>query len=467
MGSTVRADRHRSELPDPARLPRPWLARYPPGVPPTYDYPSVPVTRFLDDAARDFPDVDATVHGRARLSYDRLRDAVDRFATALGELGVGRGTRVGVAVGDLPAAPVAVFAVLRLGGVVVQVDPSAPAARLVRQLRVTGCEVLVVIATALPRVRTIRGQLPRLRHVVATGVEDWLAFPADRLVRITGRRDGTYRRVTPGDDALLMRDLVKGTEPAARQTAVGPDTVAVVQFPAEGGGGGALLTHANLLAATFQARLWIPDIQAGRERILVAHPLASAHGLVVGLLASALAAATLVLPRRRDADAIVAAVEGEDVSLLHLGAALLGDVLGAIVGGRRDLDSLRAGLVGGGAVDPDALARLEEHTGARVRAAYGRPEAPFTHANPVYGRVERGHVGLPVTDTVAAVLDPADPARTLPPGVEGALAVHGPQVAVGVLTRQGPTPARGWLLTGDRAIMHEGGSFALMRGGAG
>lgn len=467
MGSTLRADHHRSELPDPARLPRPWLDRYPPGVPPTYDYPSVPVTRFLDDAARDFPDVDATAHGRARIPYDQLLDAVDRFATALRDLGVGRGTRVGVVLGDLPATPIAVFAVLRLGAVVVQLDPSAPAVRLGRRLRVTGCEVLVVVATALPQVQEVRGHLPRLRHVVATGVEDWLAFPADRLVRITGRRDGTYRRIAPGDDALLMSDLLGATDPVDRQEPVESDTVAAIQFPADGEGGGALLTHANLLAATFQARLWIPDIQAGRERILVAHPFASPHGLVVGLLASVLAAATLVLPRRRDAAGVLAAVEAGDVSLLHLGATLLGDVVAEVVGGGRDLDSVRAGLVAGGAVDADALARLEEHTGARVRAAYGRLEAPFTHANPVYGRVERGHVGLPVTDTVAAVVDPGDPGRTLPPGVEGALAVHGPQVAVGVLSGQGPLPVRGWLLTGDRAVMHEGGSFELGRGGGG
>jgi long-chain acyl-CoA synthetase len=103
----------------------------------------------------------------------------------------------------------------------------------------------------------------------------------------------------------------------------------------------------------------------------------------------------------------------------------------------------------------------------RPRPPHGRAEAPFTHANPVYGRVRRGHIGLPVTDTVAAVVAAAHPERPLPPGTEGTLAIHGPQVASGVLTQQGPVPADGWLLTGHRAVMDEDGSFELRGGGAG
>jgi hypothetical protein len=34
---------------------RPWLASYPPGVPADFDFPEVPLTRLLDDAARPSP----------------------------------------------------------------------------------------------------------------------------------------------------------------------------------------------------------------------------------------------------------------------------------------------------------------------------------------------------------------------------------------------------------------------------
>ena len=62
--------------PDPALSARPWVASYPPGVPPTYRLPPVRLPRLLDDAARDFPEHRALEFGRNQLTYAQLQDHV-------------------------------------------------------------------------------------------------------------------------------------------------------------------------------------------------------------------------------------------------------------------------------------------------------------------------------------------------------------------------------------------------------
>ncbi|MGB9846631.1 MAG: AMP-binding protein, partial [Desulfotomaculales bacterium] len=80
---------------------RPWLKSYDPGVPPTIDYPAVPVYHFLEENARTMPDRTALVFQPApggntagRMSYRELNEASDRLAAALSDLGVQKGDRV-------------------------------------------------------------------------------------------------------------------------------------------------------------------------------------------------------------------------------------------------------------------------------------------------------------------------------------------------------------------------------------
>jgi long-chain acyl-CoA synthetase len=425
---------------DPSELDRPWLSRYPPGVPPTYDYPDVPLTRFVDDAARDFPDIVATTYSGARTTYADLLDHVDRLAAALEERDVGRTTPVGIALAPSPAAVIATFAVLRLGAVVVPIPPDTGEDALHRRLRSGRCEAAVVDAVAVPHLNAVRARLPQLRHVVATGIEEWLPFPRDRLFRLTGRRRG-YRRLTAEDEAERMGDLLAATDPIARQARVGPEDVAV-SFPDSGP---ARLTHAQLLAAAFQARLWVPDVQAGREHVLVAEPLATPHALVWSLLAPVLAAASLHLVP--DPTAATEEITAGSITLLA-GSPALFDRL-AETAPDADLSSLRVGIVDG-VPDHAAVDSIDRASGARIRGSFSRPAAPFALANPVYGRAGgRDHLGLPVTDTVGAVVDPAG--RPLPPGGVGRLLVAGPQVV-------SPTP---WLDTGELVTMTEDGSFRV------
>src|SRR5206468_10758307 len=74
-------------------------------------------------------------------------------------------------------------------------------------------------------------------------------------------------------------------------------------------------------------------------------------------------------------------------------------------------------------------------------------------------------VGLPVSDTEARIVDVDDPARLLPPGEAGELALRGPQVMLGYWGRADETALvlrDGWLLSGDLAEMSAEGYFRIV-----
>ncbi|MBW3562163.1 MAG: AMP-binding protein [Actinobacteria bacterium] len=418
-------------LPDPSAVERPWLSSYPPGVPPTYRYPRVPLWRFLDDAARDFPTVPATWFAGATLDHEQLRTQVTRLAAGLAGLGVGPGDRVALSCRDLPAIAVTFFAVLRRGAVLELLPEDHAPSETPR--------VVVADRRAMPRFEDAGDEVER---VLVAG-RDWLP-PARRAVA-TAR--GWFRDRTRS--GIAFRDLLE-TGAGVPGTAVEPDSPAVVVHADEGP---VTHTHASLVAAAFQARLWIPDLQAGKERILLAAPLTEPFALVCGLLAGTLSAATLVLPASLDPSDVVDAAARTRPGLCVARPAFV-DAVASDAGG---LASLRVTLVDG-PVGSETRRRFEVLGATRLRPVHAPAQAGIALAAPVYGRGGPDGALLPVTDTVALVVDDAgEPAAD---GEPGRLALHGPQLSPELADE------RGWLVTSSTAVLDDRGRVSLTGGPA-
>jgi long-chain acyl-CoA synthetase len=462
----VRAAR-RPSLPEAATLPRPWVAAYPPGVPPTYGLPDVTLPRFLDDAARDFPDREALVVQGRRTTFIDLRDRVDALAAGLREEGIGPGDRVLVALPLGEPAPIVLFAVWRIGAVAVPVDPDTRGDLLADVAR--DADIAAVVAT-----RWALASLHAEDEAPAVAVEvrgdEWVPRRLrDRLPRpsVARVRAGRVVRPTVPDGTRGLREVLEDAGGRRVASAPAPGDPAVLAYrPRARELRGVVLTHRNLVANAFQGRLWVPDVQAGRERMLITDPLHLTVPLTLGMLTGVLAAATLILIDRPDAGALTATIEAEGPTLWPTGPERLRQLLDNS-DRKRDLSSLRVIVTGGAPLDPQVAADVERRTGgARVREGYGLAEAsPLTAAQPVYGRVVPGSFGLPVTDTVALLVDPDDLTTPVAAGQPGMLLVHGPQVAEGYWQRPEATAATfrdGWLVTGDLATVDDGGVFTLL-----
>ena len=452
--------------PDLHTIARPWVAAYPPGVPPTYRIPAVPLPRLLDDAIRDFPTEPALRCGEVVMSHVELRDRVAVVATVLRDLGIGSGDRVLVATGTTATTPIALLALWRIGAVAVPLPPGRDrqrrAVRAVEIATATGVGAVLATSDHLDDLAAAGLVVPT---VLATDDEGWLR-PAGRWrVRVPRPR---RRRGGGGVPTTLVAAVAATTDAPVTRHGAGPvevDRPAMLVPRWRGGERRAIvLTQANLVASTFQARLWVPDIQAGRERVVVAGDLLSPGPMVLGWLAGLLAAAEveLVAPDRTPELARIIARGRATLAILE--PAQVAELVQGNEGNRRDLSSLRVVLAAGGPLDPELAAELERRTGgARVREGFGVSEAgPITHAQPVYGRTTPGAMGLPVTDTVAAVVDVDDLSRLTELGEPGRLLLAGPQVSPGYFEDPEATAARfvdGWLVTDDLASVDADGVF--------
>jgi long-chain acyl-CoA synthetase len=437
-------------------------------VPASYDYPEVPLTRLLDDAAKDFPETEAIHFLGYTLTYRQLLDKVDRFASALTALGVRKGDRVGLVLPNCPQHVVAIFAAARIGAVVVENDPLLLDAPLTLQLTDAACKVVVCLDPHYAKLARMKGRLPGVEHIIATGLQDALPFPRNALLPLTGRASGQYAKVPDSDGVLRMSDLIGRTAPTATQVSLAPDDLAALLYAEAPSGArrGVMLTHGNLVANAFQARLWLPDVHAGRENMLCVLPFSSAYGFTIALMVGVLSAATLTILPEFEVGAVLKTIDKRGPTLFPGVPSMFAALVDAPNVKKYDLGSIRACLSGSARLPAEVARAFEALTGSKLREGYGRTEAaPLTHANPVYGKAKPGTIGLPVPDTACVLRDLDDPRRPAEPGAPGELAIAGPQVMAGYWNRPEETAEiliDGWLLTGDVAELDADGYVRLV-----
>jgi long-chain acyl-CoA synthetase len=452
---------------------RPWLDSYPDGVPADFDFPAVPLTRLLDDAASSFPTGTALAFLGTRLTYRELRESVDRFAAALAGLGVGKGDRVAIVLPNCPQNVIAFFATLRLGAVVVQHNPLYTDTELRHQLSDCGAKVVVCLDRVYEAVARVRRDTA-LEHVVVTSLADYLprttrlklSLPVAKARKARAEITATLPKSAPVKQFLA---LLKPAGSPARQTPVDPvNDLALLQYTGgtTGLSKGAMLTHTNLVSNAYMNRLWDTGATAGKEVTLGVLPLFHAYGLTVCMNATVLLGGTLVLLPRFDLDQVFEAIDTWKPTMFPGVPPIYKALTDSPKARSHDLRSIRVCVSGAMKLPAEIQEQFERISGARLVEGYGMTEtSPSTHCNPVTGARKPGSIGLPLPGTWCKIVDRNDPRREMPVGEAGELAVAGPQVFEGYWGRSDSDDVftgDGYMLTGDIATMDEDGYFTIV-----
>ncbi|MDO5064238.1 MAG: AMP-binding protein, partial [Actinomyces bowdenii] len=130
---------------------------YAPGVPATIAPVTEPLSCMLDDAARDFPEQVALDFLGATTTYAQFARQAARAAEALRSLGVGAGDVVGLILPNCPQHAVLAYAAWRLGAIVAEHNPLAPAAQLREQFHIHGGRVVIAWEKTLERLVAAAG----------------------------------------------------------------------------------------------------------------------------------------------------------------------------------------------------------------------------------------------------------------------------------------------------------------------
>jgi len=134
---------------------------------------------------------------------------------------------------------------------------------------------------------------------------------------------------------------------------------------------------------------------------------------------------------------------------------------------KTDMTCMRAAFSGSAPLPVEVIKEFEEITGATIVEGFGMTEtSPVTHINPFSGGKRKpGTVGVPVSDTLAKIVDLEDGVTEMPVGERGELIVSGPQIMLGYKGKPEETANTlkdGWIYTGDIAIMDEDGYFSIV-----
>ncbi len=459
---------------------QPWLSAYEAGVAPKLNYPKQTLGELLSATAQRYPNQIATnfvlkymLGGRftigGKLTYRQLNKLVDRMATALHQLGVRKGERVAIMLPNSPHYIITFFAAMRIGAIVVNINPTYTGRELQHQLNDAGAETIVLLNLFWPRLHEVRAETP-LKRVIVAHVFDTLRFPSNLLVQNTQRREPEWVNVEPDQDTFFFSDLLRHA-PNPPLVKIDPNETALFQYT--GGTTGlpkaAMLAHHNLIANVTQVDEWVVDGQPGNEKILAAIPFFHVYGMTTAMLYGVRLGAELVtVPNPRPIDNVMRIIAQERCTIFPGVPAMYIGIINHKDVATYDMRSVRVCVSGSAALPTQVQARFEALTGGRLVEGYGLSEAsPLTHGNPVHGQRKVGSIGVPFPDTDAKIID-LETGEALPfdGAAQGELCVRGPQVMQGYWNRPEETAAtidaEGWLHTGDICKVDPEGYFYVV-----
>ena len=363
------------------------------------------IASSVERGRRLHPERPAIVFEGEAISYRRLDQLANGEAARLRAAGLGRGDRVALCLPNTPRFVASYLGALKLGAIVVSVNPALAQEEIRFILKDSGAAQVV---------RDPNG---------------W-------------RDDGPN---APGVAALEMA----------------PEDPAVVVYTSgtEGFPKGATLSHGNVVFAMESKRRYLgirPE-----DRLILFLPLFHCFGQNAILNAGLCSGATLVLHRTFDKDRVLDSIARDGVTMLCAVPANFVVLLEAA--SAQQLRGVRYCMSAAAPLPLEVETRWQAKFGQPIYQGYGLTEtSPFASYN--HATAHRpGSIGSPIDGVEMAVVDVED-GGFLPSGATGEIVVKGPNVMLGYWNRPEETREAirdGWFHTGDIGRADADGYFFI------
>lgn len=379
-------------------------------------------------------DVPALISKYGSLSHVELDADSTDMARQLVASGVSKSSRVGLLMENGIEWALIATAIMRIGAVLVPLSTLLKPPELHHQLQAAAVTELIV--TREFRGRTYLSDL----ETIAPGLAE-LTAGGQRHVRLPD-----LRGVWASDDIPTSR--VEDSIVSALEETVRPADDLVILFTSGSRGTpkGVIHTHGGAIRATAAG---LPNRCVGPdERLYIPMPFFWTGGFSGGLMTALVAGATLLTEAVPEAETTLRLLERERVTLFRGWPDQAAQLASHPKFGDTDLTNLRAGSLS--AVLPP---HLRPQAGARANL-FGMTETfgPYCgdHLDTDLPPAKYGSCGRPFNGTEVAVFDP-ESGSLCPPGVDGEIAVRGPNVMRGICgrTRAETFDVDGYYHTGD------------------
>ena len=410
------------------------------------------LAEFIEYHCKKFSDKPAYHCLGQTLTFAQLEEKSHNLAKWLQhDCGLQAGDRIAIQLPNISQYPIAAYAALRAGLVVVNTNPLYTPREMQHQFSDSGARALVILSDMLEKFEAIKANTS-IEHVLVTGAADLIAPPAENK---HGYHDFTA--------AIEWGASLPQLQPV---TATGED-IAVLQYTGgtTGVAKGACLTHANLLSNAAQVNRHLGEhCVEGSEIFVCPLPLYHIYAFTVNMLyLFSMGSLNILIPNPRDLDGFVGAIKPfqftgfAGINTLFVGLCRHPEFSAL------DFSKLQVTFSGGTALTSSAAELWQQVTGCTVTEGWGLSEtSPVVSLN-VVGSEEIGTVGVPLAGTRVEAWDENN--NALPVGEVGELVISGPQVMQGYWQRPEETAKvmhNGFFRSGDMGMVQANGNIKIV-----
>ena len=431
----------------------PWFKLYDKGVPYTIPYPPVTVKHLFNVQAEAHPDRDYLIINETRLPYGLVNLISRKLANSLASLGVQKGDRIALMSPNVPQYCIAFQACAKLGVIVVPVNPLAAMPEIHHYLKDSGARTMIVMSFfAKSPIEILKANDTPLKDVVVFQMQ------------------GMPVEVEKGPGIHDFNDLAGAGADSEPAVDLCPADTIILQYTGgtTGVSKGCMLSHANLVAMSYQETFWSSPIISPDEelRCLAAIPLYHIFGFNMNVNFNYVHGGSIILVPQPTTDNILAAINRHEPNFFAAVPTMI-----IWLNQHPDIGSSKIGaikgMVSGSAPLPvEAMRIFEERSGAVIIEGYGMSETTnVLTCNPTRTVRKPGGVGLPFPDNDIRIVDLDTGTKDLPFGEPGEIIAKGPTIMSGYWNNPEETAnvmRDGWLHTGDIGYMDEDGHVFIV-----
>lgn len=426
------------------------------------------VQYYLDRTIADYGNRPAADFLGKVWTYREYGELVDRLAAGLQARGVKPGVNVGLCLPNTPYYTLFYFAILKVGGTVVNFNPLYVERELAFQSRDADVRIMVTMDLKMifDKVEAVRLEKV-LDTIIVCPMAPILPFPKNILFKLFKRKELAS---VPDGPAHVHYDALMSVGAKPAPVAIDPKTaVAVLQYTGGTTGvpKGAMLTHANLSANIEQMRCVFDKAKPGEEKLLCVLPFFHVFAMTVAQNLAVVLGAEMVLQPRFELKGLLDVIKRKRVTLFPGVPTIYTAINNSPLTQNYDLSSIKICLSGGAPLPVEVKESFEKLTGCVLVEGYGLTEAsPVCAVNPLDRPSRPGSIGMPVPGTTPEFRDLADLSKPVARGEKGELCLKGPQVMAGYWKRPEATADTiepgGFLHTGDVGYQDEDGYIYLV-----
>ncbi|OFA31146.1 long-chain fatty acid--CoA ligase [Glaciecola punicea] len=355
--------------------------------------------------------------------------------------GLQTGDRIAIQLPNLIQYPIAAYAALRAGLVLVNTNPLYTTREMQHQFKDSGAKAIIILADLYPKLAEIQSQTD-IRQVILTQAADLLSTD--------------QQPTTPEGTHQLLNILnAHGNSKLVPRKNQSLDDVCVLQYTGgtTGVSKGAMLTNANIISNAQQVspRLGF-DPEVDSEIFVCPLPLYHIYAFTINMVVLTCSGSlNILIPNPRDLSGFINAIK----PFRFTGFAGLNTLFIGLCGQpefhKLDFSRLKITISGGTALTTSAAELWMKVTGCSIAEGYGLSETSPVLCMNEPGRELMGTVGLPLPDTTIKFINAQG--TEVVQGEEGELVARGPQIMQGYWQRLDETAksmtSDGFFKTGD------------------